>query len=135
MKNICQIFVVIMALLGTPAAAEIIELRCVTNSIDSAGNIEVVPDTNGIQNILVFNTSDRSVRYAAWPDVSATYWDEEFIAWTAFSEEPMIAAAFMFNRSSGILLVATVSSWELRQIESAFPFLPNKLFHRCTRTF
>ena len=136
MRNIYKVLLAVMALLGTPAAAEIIELRCVTNEIDSEGNIEAVPDIDDTPNFLVFNTSDRSVQYALWPSASATHWDDEIIAWTMFSQEYMRAAAFMFNRSSGLLLVEVVSSWHLQRVEDGRPIHANStMFNRCTRTF
>jgi hypothetical protein len=136
MKNIYQVLVVVMALIGTPAAAEIIELRCTTNAIDSEGNIQVLPDIGGTPSILVFNTSDRSVWFAAWPLVPATYWDEEIIAWNIFRPVYMDGGTFMFNRSSGLLLVETVSSIDIQNVEAGLHFHSNfTMFYRCTRTF
>ena len=136
MIKIHKVLLAVMALLGTPAAAEVIELRCVTNKIDSEGNIEALPDLGGTPKFLVFNTSDRSVQYASWHSVSATHWDEEIIAWTAFSEKNMVAAVFMFNRSSGVLLVEAVSSWDLQNVDDGLPvYVGDTMFDSCTRTF
>lgn len=127
MKNAFLSAALIAALAAGSASAEVIELTCTTSPLSGQ---EFPPAT------LVFDTDERTARFAFWPESQAIVWDDDFIMWQSHNAERITAASFLYNRSSGELLIEVVTPNRMATIRDpesrATAGLP---LDRCTRLF